>query len=304
MGEVLWKFGQMIPTESRFQRSRIGRLRKATRGRDHGQASTSHRRGIPHRFHRRTRHGLRPHRALKQALRRRLHDDSRQRLHGHRRAPAWRRFSWSTYVAGPYPDGRAKRRGWTSGSPRAASGSPCTAQAAAAPCASKAGNRRKMVRLAHHDLLGAYFLNHPPVRRFDVAVEAPDHPLLAGLPASFETADELYLVEPVGESTVLLTTDLPEDPSPEGFRLRLRRGHVRRRRRQDPRARPSNAAWAKVRWCTSPSATATRPPPTASRSWTRASPPTAPRRASSGVRGRRRRSGGFLRTRCSGGAAA
>ena len=77
--------------------------------------------------------------------------------------------------------------------------------------------QRKMVKLAHHDLLGAYFLNHPPVRRFDVAVQAPQHPLLAGLPATFDVADELYLIEPRGDHTVLLTTELPADPSPPGF---------------------------------------------------------------------------------------
>ena len=27
--------------------------------------------------------------------------------------------------------------------------------------------QRKMQRLAHHDLLGAFYLNHPPVRRFE-----------------------------------------------------------------------------------------------------------------------------------------
>ena len=80
--------------------------------------------------------------------------------------------------------------------------------------------QRRMVKLAHHDLLGAFFLNHPPVRRFDVAVQAPEHPLLAGVPASFDVTDELYLIEPRGDSTVLLTTDLPRDPSPPGFGFR------------------------------------------------------------------------------------
>ena len=79
------------------------------------------------------------------------------------------------------------------------------------------GRQRTMVRLAHHDLLGAFFLNHPPVRRFDVAVAAPAHPLLAGLPPMFTVADELYLIEPLGESTALLTTELAADPSPPGF---------------------------------------------------------------------------------------
>ena len=79
------------------------------------------------------------------------------------------------------------------------------------------GRRRAMVRMPHHELLGAFFLNHPPVRRFEVAVQAPAHPLMAGLPATFDVADELYLIEPIGECEVLLTTELAADPSPPGF---------------------------------------------------------------------------------------
>ncbi len=122
-----------------------------------------------------------------------------------------------SYVAGPYPDdaqtqileewlndggkwfalhgtsgGRAKRTG-------------------------RSGNQRQMVRLPHHELLGAYFLNHPPVRKFRVNVESVEHPVLAGMPQDFEVEDELYLVEPIDVSTTLLTTELPEDPSPPGF---------------------------------------------------------------------------------------
>lgn len=121
-----------------------------------------------------------------------------------------------TYVAGPYPDDEQGRviDDWLSegGKWFALHG---TSGGRAARV--EGSNRRKMVRLSHHDLLGAFFLNHPPLSRFDVAVREPGHPLLAGLPESFEVADELYLIEPVGDSTVLLTTDLPKDPSPEGF---------------------------------------------------------------------------------------
>ncbi|MCY3883950.1 MAG: ThuA domain-containing protein [Gammaproteobacteria bacterium] len=122
-----------------------------------------------------------------------------------------------TYVAGPYPDddqtqvleqwlknggkwfalhgtsgGRAKRINGTS-------------------------QRREMVRLPHHDLLGAYFLNHPPVRRFRVRIEASTHPLLKELPAEFEVEDELYLIEPIDVDNPLLSTELVRDPSPPGF---------------------------------------------------------------------------------------
>ena len=124
-----------------------------------------------------------------------------------------------SYVAGPYPDDAQCRaiEAWLGqgGKWFALHG---TSGGRAARIAGT--RRRKMVQLAHHDLLGAYFLNHPPVRQFDVAVQSPEHPLLEGLPASFSVADELYLIEPRGaaaERTVLLTTELPADPSPEGF---------------------------------------------------------------------------------------
>jgi len=78
--------------------------------------------------------------------------------------------------------------------------------------------RRRMVRLDHHDTLGAFFLNHPPLRRFTVEVEA-SHPITEGVESGFETADELYFVEVLDpEAQVLLTTHLPEDPDPRfGF---------------------------------------------------------------------------------------
>ncbi len=69
----------------------------------------------------------------------------------------------------------------------------------------------------HHEILGSFFLNHPPIRRFEVKVVDASHPITAGLPASFDVADELYLIEITGDCNVLLTTELPEDPSPEGF---------------------------------------------------------------------------------------
>ena len=65
--------------------------------------------------------------------------------------------------------------------------------------------------------LRAFFLNHPPIRRFEVKVADSAHPLTQGLPDSFEVSDELYLVEVSGDYTVLLTTELEKDPSPDGF---------------------------------------------------------------------------------------
>lgn len=79
------------------------------------------------------------------------------------------------------------------------------------------GRRRAMVRLPHHDLLGAFFLNHPPIRKFKVNLTSSEHPLFAGIPPTFEVADELYLIEPMQDCVTLMTTELPEDPSPPGF---------------------------------------------------------------------------------------
>lgn len=80
---------------------------------------------------------------------------------------------------------------------------------------------RIMKRSRHHDVLGAYFLNHPPIRRFQVERASAEHPVTDGLPASFEVADELYLLELTApeDTTILLTTrDLPaDDPAPRKF---------------------------------------------------------------------------------------
>jgi uncharacterized protein len=78
---------------------------------------------------------------------------------------------------------------------------------------------RKMIKMPHHQTLGAFFLNHPPLCKFHVKVTDRSHPLTVGLPESFEVADELYLIElqQPAESQVLLTTELEKDPSPPGF---------------------------------------------------------------------------------------
>ena len=80
---------------------------------------------------------------------------------------------------------------------------------------------RMMSKARHHEVLGAFFLNHPPIRKFRVDVRDRDHPLTRGLPASFEVMDELYLidVETCAESRVLLSTsDLDaQDPAPRTF---------------------------------------------------------------------------------------
>lgn len=120
-----------------------------------------------------------------------------------------------TYVAGPIPDAsqNAAIEQWLDAGGRwfALHGT-SGGKAARLP----SGRGRAMVKTPHHKTLGGFFLNHPPLRKFTVNVAA-DHPLTRGLPASFEVADELYLIEPQGENEVLLTTELEKDPSPPGF---------------------------------------------------------------------------------------
>ena len=121
-----------------------------------------------------------------------------------------------TYVAGPYPDETqcAALNEWLhSGGRWLALHGTSGGKAARV----KNNNQRQMVKLAHHDSLGCFFLNHPPIRRFTVDVTNKKHPVTQGLPDSFDVSDELYLVELQGNFDVLLTTQLAKDPSPEGF---------------------------------------------------------------------------------------
>lgn len=124
-----------------------------------------------------------------------------------------------TYVAGPFANDEQNRliREWLESGGRwlALHG---TSGGKAAPVEGQRYMRR-MVKGAYHATLGSFFLNHPPVRRFRVDVADRDHPITCGLPASFETMDELYLIElqDPGSCHVLLTTELEKDPSPPGF---------------------------------------------------------------------------------------
>jgi type 1 glutamine amidotransferase len=78
-----------------------------------------------------------------------------------------------------------------------------------------------MSRARHHEVLGAFFLNHPPIRKFRVDVCDAEHPLTRGLPSSFDVMDELYLIElraPDASRVLLSTSDLDaEDPAPRSF---------------------------------------------------------------------------------------
>lgn len=124
-----------------------------------------------------------------------------------------------TYVAGPYPDATqtAAIRRWledgghwlglhgTSGG--------------RAVRVSENSRRRKMLKLDHHEALGGFFLNHPPVRRFNVQVHEADEGLVDGVPQTFEVIDEPYMIEvqDPASTRVLLTAELGPDTSPEGF---------------------------------------------------------------------------------------
>ncbi|HKU23905.1 MAG TPA: ThuA domain-containing protein [Candidatus Sulfotelmatobacter sp.] len=124
-----------------------------------------------------------------------------------------------TYVAGPFPDERQNRLlgEWLESGGRwlALHG---TSGGKAAPVSDNR-RMRKMVKMAHHQTLGAFFLNHPPLCKFRVSVADRSHPLTSGVPESFEVADELYMIElqQPSESHILLTTQLQKDPSPAGF---------------------------------------------------------------------------------------
>jgi hypothetical protein len=126
-----------------------------------------------------------------------------------------------TYVAGPFPDGRQVQlvAEWLDAGGRwlALHG---TSGGRAVPMPDGSPGRM-MSKARHHEVLGAFFLNHPPIRKFRVDVCDLDHPLTRGLPSSFDVMDELYLIElraPAESRVLLSTTDLDaKDPAPRSF---------------------------------------------------------------------------------------
>lgn len=124
-----------------------------------------------------------------------------------------------TYVAGPYPEGTGNKalQDWLENGGRwfALHG---TSGGKAVKLEREGRTVKQMVKAEHHQTLGCFFLNHPPLRAFDVAVTG-EHPITKGLPKSFTVQDELYIIElqDPGTSQILLTTELAEDPSPPGF---------------------------------------------------------------------------------------
>lgn len=124
-----------------------------------------------------------------------------------------------TYVAGPYPVGAGNEAllNWLEAGGRwlALHG---TSGGKAVKTERDGRPVKKMVKAGHHQTLGCFFLNHPPLSEFQVSVTG-DHPVTRDLPDSFTVQDELYLIElqDPGASQIILTTELVEDPSPPGF---------------------------------------------------------------------------------------
>lgn len=124
-----------------------------------------------------------------------------------------------TYVAGPYPEGagNAALADWLESGGRwfALHG---TSGGKAAKTERDGRPVKQMVKGEHHQTLGCFFLNHPPLGEFDVAVSG-GHRVTQGLPERFTVQDELYMIElqDPDASQILMTTELKEDPSPPGF---------------------------------------------------------------------------------------
>jgi hypothetical protein len=100
-----------------------------------------------------------------------------------------------TYVAGPHPNDEQNQvlRQWLEEGGRWFALHGTSGGKAVRVDAPRQG--RKMVKTSHHTTLGSFFLNHPPLRKFQVTVSDREHVLTQGLPASFEMIDELYLIE-------------------------------------------------------------------------------------------------------------
>jgi uncharacterized protein len=124
-----------------------------------------------------------------------------------------------TYVAGPYPDAEQTRaiRTWLE-----SGGCWIGLHGTSGGRAVRVGDgerRRRMMKLDHHETLGGFFLNHPPVRRFTVNVGDSDDALTRDMPQSFEVIDEPYMIEvqDPANTRVLLTAELGPDTSPPNF---------------------------------------------------------------------------------------
>ena len=111
-----------------------------------------------------------------------------------------------TYVAGPYPDASQCQvmQQWLE-----AGGHWLALHGTSGGRAERVEGvrQRRTVKMAHHALLGSYFLTHPPIRKIRVDVQDADHPLTRGVGTSFEVEDEPYFIElqDPGATHILLT---------------------------------------------------------------------------------------------------
>jgi len=125
-----------------------------------------------------------------------------------------------SYVAGPYPgpEQNLAIRKWIEAGGHWL-GLHGTSGGRAVRTNSETDRRRRMVKLEHHETLGGFFLNHPPVRKFQVKVHPSNDALTEGLPETFEVVDEPYMIEVANrENTrVLLTAELGPDTSSPNF---------------------------------------------------------------------------------------
>lgn len=121
-----------------------------------------------------------------------------------------------TYTAGPTPDDAqtAAMKDWLEAGGRWISFHGSSGGKAEKP---RPGEKhRRMVRMPVHEIMGNQFLNHPPMRKVQVtrhSAAPQNHPLLSGVPDSFEVEDEPYLVKLTdpANTTVLLTTKITDD---------------------------------------------------------------------------------------------
>ena len=113
-----------------------------------------------------------------------------------------------TYAAGPYPDAAQCRamRAWME-----AGGRWLALHGTSGGRAERVEGfrQRRTVKTEHHDLLGSYFLTHPPICKIQVDVAGGNERLTRGLGASFTVEDEPYFIELQHPATtrVLLTAD-------------------------------------------------------------------------------------------------
>ena len=120
-----------------------------------------------------------------------------------------------TYVSGPYADDHTAGviKDWLAEGGRWLALHGSTGGKAARV---EGSTRRRMVKMPYHEVLGGFFMTHPPVQEIDVHVQDHNHVLTHNLPATFLIQDEPYWVQVLQpEAQVLLSMEMPESPDPD-----------------------------------------------------------------------------------------